>query len=243
MPGIFITKGMAVGVPNLTITMDEDGALKTDLTIHVRFDVGPTWLELARKHAVDAKARHAECIEAWSGTDEPAKAAALEREFEASMQAIMAAAIAFDALYDAVRKISAIPQTLVGQWKANKTARYKQIAETLKIAFGLNGKQLEALRGSLQQLYKLRDLAVHPSGELDAPILHPELHVGVEWRFAYFRSFNAQVLVTDAIQNFSDLVNVGKPKNAAVQGYADGLNARLEEAKLKVPPLSKKPAQ
>ena len=187
--------------------------------------MGPTWLELARKHAEDARARHAECLAAWAGIDEPAKA--LEREFEASMQATMATAIAFDALYDAVRKINDVLATLVAQWKANKTARYKQIAETLKIAFGLNAKQLEALRGSLKQHYKLRDLAMHPSGELDAPILHPELNGGVEWRFAFFRSYNAQIFGSDGIQNFSDLLNVGKPKNDAVQRYATGLNARL----------------
>jgi hypothetical protein len=50
----------------------------------------------------DSKVKQLERIEAWKGTNQKAKAAALEGEFETSMQAIMAAAIAIDAFYAVV---------------------------------------------------------------------------------------------------------------------------------------------
>jgi hypothetical protein len=126
--------------------MGEDGEMKSDLTVHVHFDVVPTWLELARRHLADAKLRQVERIAAWAATDEQAKAAALEREFEASMQATMAAVIAMDAFYAAIRKKADVPDELVEIWRKNKTPRDAQIGETLKVASGLKGSGFDALR-------------------------------------------------------------------------------------------------
>jgi hypothetical protein len=57
--------------------------------------------------------------------------------------------------------------------------------------------------------------------------LHEELKVGVEWRFAYFRAYNAEALVNLAHQIIQELVVKGKPANDAVGQYADSLRARL----------------
>lgn len=97
MSGVFITRGMRVAVPagGLTFSIGDDGQLKgSSLTIHVHYDVCPTWLELAFRHLADAEDRGLARIAAWQSDDQDARAATLEREFESSMQAMMAAAIA-----------------------------------------------------------------------------------------------------------------------------------------------------
>ncbi|MBA2660613.1 MAG: hypothetical protein H0U72_14075 [Nitrosospira sp.] len=105
MTGIFISRGMTIGVPadGLTITLGFDGKPAANLTFHVRHDVCPTWCELALRHLSDARLRRADRVAAWTGTNEDHKAKSLEREFEASMQAAMAAAIALDAFYSVIQ--------------------------------------------------------------------------------------------------------------------------------------------
>jgi hypothetical protein len=122
----------------------------------------------------------------------------------------------------------------VASWRRNKTARHLQVAEVLKTAFGLRGKGLQALNESLRDIYRLRDLAVHPSGQPDSAILHPELQVGVEWRFAYFRHRNADAVVRAAARLLIELTNKGKPKNQDVRKYMEGLKNRIAEISWKI---------
>jgi len=153
----------------------------------------------------------------------------LEREFESSMQAIMASAIAIDAFYAVLRNKAEIPEMLIKRWREKRTARYVQIAEVIRIAFGLKSQGIKVLRQNLKEIYRLRDLAVHPSGDIKAPILHPELDVGVEWRFAFFRHHNAELVVRTTARMLSELARSGKPKNQAVQQYADAVRVRLAQ--------------
>lgn len=234
MPGVFISRGMTISIPagGLKISIGSD-APPPSLTLHVHFDVCPTWCELAMGHLETAKVRCTERIAAWQRNEEEAgvkeaKALTLEREFESSMQAIMAAAIALDALYEALRERIEIPTTLIEQWRAKRTARYAQVTEVLRRAFKLKPKGTKQLRENLQKIYRLRDLAVHPSGKIQAPIEHPELNVGVEWRFFYFRAEHAQNIVDAATAMVWDLANQGKPANQKVENYVKGLKGRMD---------------
>lgn len=47
--------------------------------------------------------------------------------------------------------------------------------------FTFKPKGASALRANLKAIYRYRDLAVHPSGRIEAPMLHPELDLGMEW--------------------------------------------------------------
>ena len=230
MAGVFIKKGMTVGIPTggLTISVDDQGKISANCNLHVHFDVCPTWLELASRHLADANEKKVARMAAWQSTDETAKAESLEREFEASMQAIMAAAIAMDAFYAVIKTKADISETLIKKWKDNGTARYAQISEVLRQAFTLKESEGDVLRQNLKQIFKLRDLAVHPDGQIQAPLHHPEINVAVEWRFFYFRAENASILVGEAQNMIRTLVTQGKPKNAAVQAYADALRTRLQ---------------
>jgi hypothetical protein len=229
MVGIFISRGMAITVPagGLTISIGADGKPAANMTLHVRFDVCPTWTEIALRHLDDAREKRVARQAAWAGTNEEHKAASLEREFETSMQAIMAAAIALDAFYSLIQTHVDLPPSLTEQWRTKRTPRYSQVTEVLRRAFRLKPKGVAVLRGNLKEIYRLRDLAVHPSGKIAAPTLHSELGVGVEWRFAYFRAHNAELAVNVATWILWELAHGGKPKEPKIVEYMNGLRQRL----------------
>lgn len=229
MPGVFISRGMTLAVPpgGITVSLGPEGFQASDLKLHVHFDVCPTWCELAVAHCAEAKSRGISRAVAWSGTNENKKGETLEREFEASMQAIMAAAIAVDAFYAVVQPHVTVPENLLRAWRDKRTARYIQITEILRRGFRLKKQGTQVLKQNLKELFRYRDLAVHPSGKIGEPILHPELDVGVEWRFAYYRAANAEALVNVATAMIWDLAHNGKPANDGVGKYMDSLKPRL----------------
>ncbi len=231
MAGIFISRGMTVAIPEggFTIGIGNDGEATSSLTLHVRFDVCPTWIELALRHLADANEKRIARTAAWTGTNEEIKAATLEREFEASMQAIMAVAISIDAFYALILPQVQLPPSLVERWRTKRTARYSQLTEVIRRAFGLKPNGTAALRQNLKEIFRLRDLAVHPSGKIEAPIFHPEIEVGVEWRFAVFRAQNAELVVNAATAMLWDLAHNGKPKDSKIAEYMVALRHRLAE--------------
>jgi hypothetical protein len=178
-----------------------------------------------------------ERIAAWAGTDEDHKSRYLEREFEASMQAIMAAAIALDAFYSTIQTHVQLPPLLAQQWRNKRTARYSQITEVLRRGFHLKPKGTTILRQNLKEIYRFRDLAVHPSGKIQAPLLHPEIDVGVEWRFAHFRAQNAELIVNTATGMLWDLASNGRPTNNKIREYMEVLRQRLAELFPQAPSL------
>ena len=86
VPGIYITRGMTVSIPSFSIRIGEDGQLESDpVTLHVRFDVCPTWIQIAKRHLETALLAQSERQQVWAGSNEDAKAQALESEFEACL--------------------------------------------------------------------------------------------------------------------------------------------------------------
>ena len=84
------------------------------------------------------------------------------------------------------------------------------------------------MRLNLGEIFRFRDLAIDSSSKSGAPILHPELGAGGEWRFAYFRCENARLIVRATLQLIWELVASDKPKDAHVQKYVDVLRSRLD---------------
>jgi hypothetical protein len=229
MSGIFVTRGMTVVIPKggLTIAVDEKGKVNSSVTVHVHYDVCPTWLDLAARHLTDARERQLLRVASWSSNDDKAKGETLEKEFESSMQAMMAAAIAIDSFYAALRDKTNIPEETIKIWRAKSTARYKQATEIIRRAFSLSPRHCVGLRNCLKEIFKFRDLAVHPLGNIREPVLHPELGIGVEWRFAVFCAENAAAIVGAATNVIHELVTKGTPANADIQRYTEGLKGLL----------------
>jgi hypothetical protein len=230
MSGVFISKGMNVGVPvsGLQISIDSSGGLVGSLRLQLHFDVVPSWTALAIRHLADAHNDKLARQNAWSANVEDDKRQTLEREFQSSMQAIMSSAIALDAFYAALQDKVKIDQTLREKWRNNRTARYAQITEVIRLAFLLKPKGSAALRNNLKEIYRLRDLAVHPSATLKDSIQHPELGVGVEWRFYYFRFDHALLVVRSAVEMIHDLVAQGTAANESIKTYAATLKPQFD---------------
>lgn len=229
MAGIFITHGMTVAIPEggLAIRIDSDDKSTANLKVYVRYDVCPTWCELALRHLVEARSRRDDRIAAWTGAYDDHKARCLEREFEASMQAIMAAAIALDAFYSMIQTHVQLPPLLAQQWRNKRTARYSQITEVLRRGFHLKPNETAVLRRNLKEIYRLRDLAVPPSGKIQATLLHPEIDLGVEWRFTHFRAQNAELIVHATTEMLWELASNGKPTNNNIKEYMVILRRQL----------------
>lgn len=229
MSGLSTSRSTSVATSGgLILSMGENGESASGRPIHVHFDVCPTWLELAIRHLSDAQVGQVARDAAWTSADENAKAGALEWEFEASMQAIMASATALDAFCAAVQARAQPPQLLIDEWREKRTPRHMQIAEVLRRALSLTSKDAKNVRQNLGEILRFRDLSIDPSGKLDTPILHPVLGVGVEWRFAYFRYENALLIVQATLRLIGKLVASGGSKDDEVQRYIDELRSRIE---------------
>jgi hypothetical protein len=192
------------------------------------FDAVSKWLEIAIRYASDAQvAKHAR-VAAWEGTDEAARAAALEWEFEVSMQAIVACGVAVDSLSDMLQTRVELPRLLIDKWRENRTPHCIRVSEVFGRALSLAPKATTALHQNLSEILRFRDLAVGATAKANALILHPELQTGIEWRFVYFRCENALTIVRATSRLVWGLAASGKPRDPEVQKYLDAVRSRIE---------------
>lgn len=229
--GIFVSKGMRMSIPEggLQISIDEDGKTNSHLSFEVLIDVTQHWLSIAYEHVL-ATENHSKNVMLHHEADEPIlKAEAMEREFRSAMQACTSAAIAIDAFYSTAKNYISIPEELTKVWREKRTARYKQIAETFRVGFKIKPEPNKNLRHILKQVSEWRDLAVHPSGSFAKPMYHPDLNVATEWRFVYYRFFNAKNLYRGSLSVISALCDVKVPNNENLEKYLIDTKPKIEE--------------
>lgn len=195
-PGVFITKGMQISIPEFSIQMAPEGWLNVGpIVVHTGIDLCPYWLEISYEHLLATETANDNLLSAKEERSDEKIAAALQVEFTSGMQAIMASGIAIDAFYACVKDRIGIPRELVQSWRKKGTARYRQIAEVLRRAFPMTQESAKQLRDILKQNIGFRDKAVHPPSGTKAPALHPELNKITDWRYATFRYYNAKAIV------------------------------------------------
>jgi hypothetical protein len=227
--GIYVAQGMTLALTNISISFSTDGSDKVESTMlpKVGFDACIPWLGIALEHLSLAQAITLNSNSVWSGVDEKAKGELLGKEFRASMQAIVAAAIAIDAFYSRVQHSLRTDKTSPPTRHRRRAPRYAQVAECLKCAFKMRQENFRQLRGYLKQIYNFRDKGVHPSGGLSDPVLHPEMKVGIEFRFVTFRYGNAHPIVQVAIEMVAQLAAKGHPTNKALHDYCAYLQTMI----------------
>lgn len=195
MTGPFIVKGMGISIADFSVSVNEDGSLSGSLSLNLRYDACIAWLKIALEHRNQALEGKKHRISAWATDDDEEKGRTLEAEFQASLQAIVAAASAVDAFYAQIASQFPIASETKAAWQKNKTARASQVYETIKYAFGLAGGPHEEFRKFIQALYKIRDAALHPTGKHQPPHFHNEIGCATDWRFWTFRSQVADSIV------------------------------------------------
>jgi hypothetical protein len=148
------------------------------------------WLKIALKHLECAREQHGLAVK---NVDESGEIfyKYLESEFFSSIQAIISVATAFDSFYAEVKSVINIPKIINDTWRKNKTKRWAQVCEVLRIAYKLNNENFQKIRKYCRQLYRFRDFAVHPSTESKQLQLYSELNLLLEWRLATYRYENA----------------------------------------------------
>jgi hypothetical protein len=196
---VLITRGVTPRVPvgGLVMGFGSDGKPKCSMRLELQLDTSIHWLEIALTHLAEAKGLHEASLEAKSRG--APSSAGLDKEFKACVQATVAAATFFEALYAAVLERLPKKPTAKGQNRKQKPARYAVVTEALRQAFGLQKQGTANLRGVLKELYLFRDEAVHPSARFSDPVAHVHLGVRVERRFVMFSYSNARQLVRAAL--------------------------------------------
>ena len=198
-PGLFITKGMKVSVPKFSLSINEKGEISSQMTLHTGIDMCPYWVEIAYAHLRKTEDVHKQLMSAINDNNESFIGDLLQNEFTSGMQAIMAGCIAIDSYYASIKDFARIPEDLAKTWKEKRTARYKQIAETLKRTFVIPQDIFLKIRDILKQSFDLRDMAVHPKYGTDQPVLYPEINKITDWRYSTFRYANAKAIVGHAL--------------------------------------------
>ena len=230
MAGVFVTRGMRIQIPpgGLTVSLSADGTPDLTLRFLVSLDMCPYWLEIALEHLRRAALARSELRDSKQSSPETDTRSALEREFSAGMQAITSSAIAIDALYASIRDRIVIPPSLVATWRAKKTARPRQVSEVLRRAFRVRGKGFENLSSIVAQLYRFRDLAVHPAAKFTHPVPHPILGSATEWRFVSFGYDSAHAAVRGALALVVQLVRAPRAEKGPVVDYCTDLAKRVK---------------
>jgi len=228
--GVFVAQGTRIIIPKgaLTIHMDSEGELAADLaTVHIQFDMWPMWLQLGLEHLAEADRRHLEVLDASGGLHADELGRSLEGEFKAGMQAIVAGAIAIDAFYAAVKERINISEETTNAWRKNNTARDRQIAEVMRLAFNVDSKGFVQVQQLLKEIMRFRSWAVHPSAQSAEPVWHPELGVGVEWRFVAFGFQNAQSAVRVSLALITQMLPRPRKKYAELAEYCRDVSGQI----------------
>lgn len=198
--GIHISRGVTPRIPigGLSIRMGANGIPSGSARLELQLDTCIHWLEIAMENLLQAKSAHETLLN--SKVDGAIDfGPLLDREFKASVQASVAAATFFEALYAATVERMPTTPSPPGANRPQRQARYAKVTEQLRQSFGLKNRGTSNLRAVLKEVYRFRDEAVHPSTKFSEPVLHPDLQIGVERRFVMFSFSNARQLVRAAL--------------------------------------------
>ena len=227
-PGVFLTKGMQINIPEFSIRISPDGNIDaTPLILHTTIDLCPYWLEIAYDHLRCTEDASEQLLNAKKEQNDERIADALKAEFTEGMQTIMASAVAMDAFYANVKERIAIPDDLIQTWRKNGTARYKQIAEVLRRAFLMSEDSAKQIRVILKHNFGFRDKAVHPPTGTTAPTLHSELNKVTDWRYVTFRYYNAKAIAGLTLSIITQTAMHPKNKHEGLKTYCETLSQQL----------------
>ena len=229
--GVFIMRGMRIRVPagGLMMAVDAAGSPSMSLTMELAVDLTPHWLSCAIEHLVAAKAARVEADACARRGDEQGMGAALQREVRASMQAIVGAATAFDAFYALLREYVPVPSDLSRRWRKNRTARHRQVLEVMKRALRLSGESFAGVQRVLAEVYRVRDMAVHPSAAFGSVVRHPGLPINSDWRLAAFRVENATAAVQSAVSIIAQSHGLVRDKHSELRKHFLEVREGIEE--------------
>ena len=250
--------GSDLRVSGISLELDPNGVpsrVGGQVTVELRTDMWPYWLREAIDAAIAAAAAADEIpaldarVEAGNATPEELDTL-VESELIATMRAIGACAFAIDAFYAAV-KARSLQHADEAAWKANGTARHKQVTETIFYHLKIRNQATKTeIRQRVSKIYEFRDKAVHSSSDFKPPIHRPDLNVALDQAFSMFRRENA-VMATGMTVNVIDyfvsfLQNGGDDlveKKPGARKKMDALLDQYDAAGIFVPVVRREPPE
>ena len=201
--GVLIFKGMRVGIlpGDFTINLNEnreDGE-RSKLILSTAYNVLPIWIKIAQDNLREAKNASDAIASKWSENTEEQKELLIS-ELAPSLQVFVSCGIALDALYDQLRPYAKLSESDIEKWKDNRTSRAKQIAEVIRRVYNIKKDVFDQIKQSITDIIKYRDLAVHPSLELQNARPRPDVPVGVDWKFCFYRFQNSEACFNSTMQ-------------------------------------------
>lgn len=208
VPGVLVIQGMSLRIPagGLVISIGDDGSpTLAPVVPHLRLDLWPTWLEIGCDHTRRA---HDTASAVSASMADQAKADLLGRELQDALVAMCAFAFAFDGFYDVVKsELGEHPDAVRWRQEGRRpTPRYRQLAETFRYHLKLGPQFTSQLRQLLKELFKFRDLAVHPSSSYQPATMRVDLDSGVHPHLITFSGKHAVQCRAIALVLFDRLV-------------------------------------
>lgn len=191
--GVLVFEGMKIGVlpGDMTIEVNEDGAVTSKLILSTAYNILPIWIRIANDELLQAR-QASTALKAQWGTNDQINRELLVAELEPSLQVFVACGISLDALYDQLRPFAKLTEADLQKWKDNRTGRDKQIVEVVRRVYKLDALLTSQFKLHISEIIKYRDMAVHPSLELRQTCTRPDVPVGVDWKFSAYRCSNAE---------------------------------------------------
>jgi hypothetical protein len=143
------------------------GASAGSVSLQIRTHLWISWARIALKHEAMAHRAGQEMQQPGANHSR-----LLEREADAGLVAICAAAFALEALYRELDELGVVPAVTLAAWKANRLSDDKQILELLKLAVDPKGL-VNSWQRELAWLFGVRGSSVHYRGSFEAPQPHP----------------------------------------------------------------------
>jgi hypothetical protein len=189
------------------------------LSIKMRTHLWISWARIALKHEAMAHAARQEMQQ--PGADQ---SRLLEREADAGLVGICAAAFALEALYRELDELGVVPAATRAAWKMNRLSDDKQILELLKLAVDPKGL-VNVWKRELAWLFGVRGSSVHYRGSFEAPQPHP-LGTNVapsQLTYSAEHATRAVDLLLGILERCRD-----KPK-PATWGWSQGMRGAIED--------------
>ncbi|HWR76549.1 MAG TPA: hypothetical protein VN283_04990 [Thiobacillus sp.] len=199
--GVLVFEGMKIGVlpGDMTIEVNEDGAVTSKLILSTAYNILPIWIRIANDELLQAR-QASTALKAQWGTNDQINRELLVAELEPSLQVFVACGISLDALYDQLRPFAKLTEADLQKWKDNRTGRDKQIVEVVRRVYKLDALLTSQFKLHISEIIKYRDMAVHPSLELKQTCTRPDVPVGVDWKFSAYRCSNAETCFKATMQ-------------------------------------------
>ena len=225
--GIFLLEGGQVSISNFTINVGEDGQITSTLELHTGIDMCASWFRIALDRQTESDTAYRAVVQASRDKDDQGLGKGLKTDFYASLQAIMASAVALDAFYANLKILCNIDNATQQSWKNNRTARYRQVSEVLRLAYKLTPVGAGQVTSRVRDIFRFRDQAVHPDSTVRAPTYYPAINKGIDDRINTFRNRNSLASLWHCFTLINDFSGRAKTASDEIRTYGKSLSKSL----------------